>query len=188
MARYQLKEPQSMYRETHREDYAEALQTAHDTALTKDEEELLAAIQLKSAPFSKDNRELIKLVTEYTKGNRERAKQGDYEYMLKDVNRSAKQFQIDTLGITSNKTAWDSDVKALDEEESYTPKQRQARLQVNKDLYEQSGGYQVNPQTGQVSNPYKGQDWSPAVNLPEIVLEYAEKIKKEYIDSGWLPL
>ena len=69
MARYQLKQPQSMYRETGRDDYAEALQTAYDAALTKDEKELIAAIQLQSAPFDKDKRELIRLVTEYTKNN-----------------------------------------------------------------------------------------------------------------------
>ena len=180
MARYQLKQPQSMYRETGRDDYAEALQTAYDAALTKDEKELIAAIQLQSAPFDKDKRELIRLVTEYTKNNRERATKGDYEYMLKDVNRSAQQFKIDTLGITSNKTAWDEDVETLEGDDSYTPQQRTARLKVNRDIYEQSGGYQTNSETGQISNMYKGQDWSPAVNLPKFVLDYAEKIKKEY--------
>tara|TARA_Y100000593_G_scaffold42848_3_gene81974 strand:+ start:691 stop:3525 length:2835 start_codon:yes stop_codon:yes gene_type:complete len=189
MARYQLKAPQSMYRETHREDYAEALQTAYDSALTKDEEALINAINLQAAPFTKDQKELVRLVSEYTKNIKERSAQGDYEYMLKDVNRSAQQFKIDTLGITSNKAAYDADVAALNEDDmNFTPAQKAARLKVNKDLYEQSGGYQVDPATGQVTNLYRGQEWSPAVNLPQIVLDYAEKIKKEYVDSGWYPL
>lgn len=131
-----------------------------------------------AAPFSNDQAYLVKAKQEAAAALKMAHERGDYENLGKHAKLAASEFQKYYVPIAQNHKALQEAVtKEMDADNGYDPIRKSAWLKRQKRLYEENGGLQIDPVTGQANNFFSGQTLNKYVDYGEKALKMANDVK-----------
>jgi hypothetical protein len=97
----------------------------------------------------------------------ERLNKGDYENQLYNTKRDVSKFLGDIQPIMENRQAYEKYVSEIGGRNDIADKQR--LIEFEKNRYNQSGGLQRDPRTGQLVNFFQGRQFVGDVNVPQVI-------------------